>query len=170
VVQPVPEIPGQKLWSAYERKDLRDVEPELCLPEPPVISAAEEAGEALLLLRGALQLSTSDMMRTVETPIGVVEIRHDLLPHLVEKRLDMRERYANFILPTLISPYEIYETEYEDGSRRARFFGVFASKYAMQVVVMMGSPKMLLWNFMHAERKKMNKNRSGALLFASLKS
>ncbi|MBC7881981.1 MAG: hypothetical protein H7Y37_11695 [Anaerolineae bacterium] len=167
MVQPIPEIPGQKLWNAYERRDLRGVELEFCLPEPPIIGAAEEAAEALLLLRSALGLKSSDMMRIIETPIGTVEIRGDLLPHLVEKRLDQRERYANFILPTLANPYEIFETGYEDGSRRLRFFGVFASKYSVQVVVMMGNPEMFLWNFMHAERKKMNKNRSGKLIFPS---
>jgi hypothetical protein len=60
----------------------------------------------------------------------------DLLEHVVEKRADARERYANFILPTLMAPDEVWETAYDDNTTRRRFIKLFSdSKYDILVIV-----------------------------------
>ena len=52
-------------------------------------------------------------VRFVETPLGRVVIKKDLLTHVVEKRDQMRERYSNFILPTLENPNEVWLVRYK---------------------------------------------------------
>ncbi len=112
----------------------------------------------------ALQLSADTPLRAVRTPLETALLRYDSLPHLVEKEADARERYANFILPTLQDPYEIWGVKYADGTRN-RYIGLFKGERDFMVVLRVNLDGSLMWNVMHAPAKKMNGHRIGGLLY-----
>ncbi len=86
---------------------------------------------------------------------------------MVEKRLDARERYAPFVLPTLMTPDEVWATAYDDGTKRRRFIKLFTGgKYDIMVVVRQEPNGDVLWNIINRDRKDMNNLRVGALEYA----
>ena len=104
----------------------------------------------------------------VRTPIEDVIIRAELLPHIVEKRADARERYANYALATLRDPFEVWLTAYEDGSYRKRYIGVLKSDKDLLVVLRENRDGSLVWdlyNLMQRDAKGLNRLREGRLLY-----
>ena len=81
----------------------------------------------------------------------------------MEKDRDRRERYSNFILPTLEAPFEVWLSEYPDGFRH-RYIGLFED-LGMLVIVRINKDGSLLWNMMKARDAYMNQQRAGVLLF-----
>lgn len=136
------------------------------LTETPVMLPRGDTQEdAVAVLRDALGLG-SNSSRSVDTPTGTVSIFERLLPHVVEKRLDGRERYAHFVLPTLESPTEIWQVAYDDDTTRRRYIKLFSGvKYDILVIVLENADGSVLWNVINRERKAMNTMRVGKLLF-----
>lgn len=95
----------------------------------------------------------------------LVIIHRDRLRYPLKSRAEARERYANFILPTLSDPYEIWLTDYDDGVRK-HYVGAFTRHRNVLVVVRPGSGGNLLWNFMQADDRRMNGHRLGTLLYS----
>lgn len=157
-------MPDQKTWKDYGRLDLREVPAGFKTPAPELLPFANNADDALITLMTALGMQKD--IHTVTTPINeVVVFDKQYLPHLVAKRQDARERYANFVLPTLLNPYEIYLTEYGDGIR-SRYISVFqGAKYDMFVVVRRNKDGSMLWNIIPRKTKDMNKLRVGELIY-----
>jgi SPP1 gp7 family putative phage head morphogenesis protein len=155
--------PNQKTWKDYGRPDLRDVPAKLRLPAPALLDGGKTREEAATILNRALGLDKRPLLE-VATPVSKVYLKPELLAHLVENPADARERYANFILPTLEDPYEVYLTAYEDGYRE-RYVGLFTGKNDLLVVARVNQDGSLLWNMMQANDKAMNKQRVGELLF-----
>ena len=90
----------------------------------------------------------------------------DKLAHIVMKEADARERYANFVLPTLHSPYEIWLKEHEDGKLRKNYVGLFQmGKNALLVVIRINRDGSLLWNMMQRDIKGLDSMRCGWLVF-----
>lgn len=115
------------------------------------------------MLARAVNVSAENPMRVVNTPVGEVALRYEWLAHIVEKDTDARERYGNFILPTLESPYEVWLAEYPDGFRH-RFIGLFEELGAL-AIVRINQDGSLLWNMMKAKDAYLNLQRSGILVF-----
>ena len=158
------EIPDQDNWKTLGRADLRAIEPMANAPE--LLPMGQSLEEAISTLRGALGVPIW-AARSVQTPVGPVTILEELLAHVVEKRPDGRERYAQFVLPTLMSPDEVWSTAYDDGTRRRRFIKLFATaKYDIMVVVRQEPNGDVLWNIINRNRKDMNSLRVGALEYA----
>ena len=131
-----------------------------------LLPMAQSLEDAVSTLRGALGVPIG-AARSVQTPVGQVTILEELLAHVVEKRPDGRERYAQFVLPTLMSPDEVWSTAYDDGTRRRRFIKLFATaKYDIMVVVRQEPNGDVLWNIINRNRKDMNSLRVGALEYA----
>lgn len=156
-------IPGQKTWKDYGRPDLSAVPAAMRLPTPPMLAWSATREGATAMLADALGLSAVQPMRVVTTPVGDVVLRHEWLAHLVEKDSDKRERYGNFILPTLQSPFEVWLAEYQDGYRH-RYIGLF-EELGILVIVRLNKDGSLLWNMMKARDAYMNRQRTGLLLF-----
>lgn len=95
----------------------------LRLVRPPLLDAAVDRADTVSVLAGALALSADTPPRLVRTPVEVARLSYGDLPHLVAKG-EARERYANFIVPTLRDPFEIWGVDYADGVRN-RYIGVF---------------------------------------------
>ena len=155
---------GEKTYKDYGRLDLRDVPSSDRLAVPLMLPRAKNRSAAMLELADALGLSQSVPLRTITTPTGDVTIQYEWLPHLVEKEADARERYANLILPTLENPYEVWQTEYANGSRQ-RYIGLFDQNSDLLVVVRLNEDGSLMWNIMQGNDKTMNKQRQGILLY-----
>lgn len=159
-------LPNQKTWRDYGRPDLRDVADIDRLPAPQMLAQAPSRAEAVDVLAAVLGLSRSTPVRLIKTPVEPVELRYEFLPHLIEKESNLRERYANFVLPTLTDPFEVWLTAYAD-TYRSRYIGLFRGDSNLLVVVRHNLDGSLMWNIMQASDKSMNKQRQGeTLLYA----
>jgi hypothetical protein len=120
--------------------------------------------EALARLEEALGLRGDTTQLIVVTPIGDVSIQRTMLPHIVEKRINARERFTRFAIETMRAPYEVWSVVYNDESLRYAFIGLFNGKTQMLVVVTV-EPERTLWNFMNCDKKTLNKHRHGKRIF-----
>lgn len=158
-------LPGQRTWRDYGRPDLRHVGQEHRLETPPLLPAGNSIEEAIGIVRGAVGLTAGANLKTIRTAINETAIFHaDWIAHFVEKRSEARERYAGFILPTLLDPFEVYQTEYDDGTTRSRYIGLFKGKKDMLVVVRRNRDGNLVWNVMQSRDKTLNVHRVGELI------
>lgn len=157
------EKPDQATWKTLGLVDLREMQALAQAPE--LLPRAESIEAAVSQLRATLGVPIG-AARGVRTPAGGVTIMDELLRHVVEKRLDARERYANFVLPTLMRPDEVWRTAYDDGTTRRRFIKLFSgSKYDIIVIVEEMPDGDVLWNILNRERGKMNTMRVGELMY-----
>ena len=155
---------GQKTWRSYGRLDLRD--PGIRRQDAPqLVDRTATRGEALAVLEVALGVTAARPTRIVQTPVEPVIIAHPWLSHVIEKEADGRERFANFILPTLEDPFEVWNVRYADGGLRRRYIGLFTGRHDLMVIVRENEDGSLLWNALQADPKRMNKLRIGALLY-----
>ncbi|HBS3584430.1 TPA: hypothetical protein MAF91_005285 [Klebsiella pneumoniae] len=159
-------LDGLQTFKELGLKDLRNLDAEERRDQLDEIAAGSTAEEALALLEQHMGFSSPEMTVLVKTThIGDMSIVRDKLAHIVEKRVDARERYVKLALDTLEHPYEIWETMYDDGMVRYIFIGTYKQKQQMLVVVAPWDGK-VLWNFMHTEAKGLNKHRRGNLLYS----
>lgn len=150
-------------WKTLGLPDLRAMTGNV--DAPPLLKGAATPGEALDTVRSALGVEPGGGV-LVETPVEMVMLLDASLPHVVEKRLDQRERYANFILPTLRNPTEVWATEYDDATVRHRYIKLFSgSKYDLLVVVRVEPDGSIFWNMMQRDRKKLNDQRVGERIY-----
>ena len=160
----VPEPAQATTWKDMGLRPLRDVPAEERLPAPELLPVAESQEEAEKRLAEALGF-TDERQRIVKTPMGSRVIRRELLAHMVEKRADARERFANYVLPTLERPFEVWLKQHEDGKLRESYIGLFhEAKYSLLVVVRINRDGSLVWNMMNREPKKMDSLREGMLV------
>lgn len=133
---------------------------------PGILPQMPTKEEAETQLAQALGFVTGQHYLVVTTPMGERVIRRDLLPHMVEKRTDARERFANYVLPTLQDPFEIWLKEHEDGNLRENYINIFQEdKYGLLVVVRINRDGSLMWNMMQRDIKKMKSWREGWLVW-----
>lgn len=161
----VPEPAQATTWKDMGLRPLRDVPADERLPAPELLPVADSQEAAEKRLAEALGF-TDEHQRIVETPVGSRVIRRELLAHMVEKRPDARERFANYVLPTLERPFEVWLKQHEDGKLRENYIGLFReTKYSLLVVVRINRDGSLVWNIMQREDKKMDKHREGMLVY-----
>ena len=147
------------------------------LPVPPRLPKVDSKEQALAQVITALGIPKKGW-RKVVTPDGLedVIIRKAKLPHIVEEGKGNRERFANYILPTLQSPLEVWLTEGErytaTGKKkrvfRRRFIALFGDNKDKQGLVVVEEDKdgSLLWTFVPMSRpSSLDKRRSGFLLY-----
>jgi len=88
-------------------------------------------------------------------------VSRDTVAHVVEKEADPRERYAPLVITTLERPWEVWLTEYTDGTLRPQYIGLFAGKRNLLVVVRENRDGALMWNVMHSDDRRMSPHRVG---------
>lgn len=157
-------IVSDKTYKDFNRPDIKDLDEKHFLEQPEIFPKGQTQEEAIGILENALGISKSKPAVEINTPIETMYIQREYLPHLVEKRDNARERYANYVLQTLKDPFEIYLTEYEDGLRR-QYIGLFKGKYNLLCVVRLNKDGSILWNIMNADNKGMDKRRVGDLIY-----
>lgn len=160
----VTEKKDQPRWTELGRVDLRHAHADDRLPQELTIAGADTVEEAILILEHHLGFEVGMNIVYLVCPLGKIAAHREHLTHIVEKRLDARERYVKLALATMADPFEIWQVEYDDGSLRHAYIGLFEGKTQMLVIVTHHSGQ-LLWNFMHCEHKSLNKHRHGTLIY-----
>jgi phage-Barnase-EndoU-ColicinE5/D-RelE like nuclease2 len=165
--QPATALPGQKQWDSpdYDRPDLRKIPPEHRINAPSLLPSGSTQDEAVHMLENALGFDQDSVVKRLISPIEHVTIKKSDLPHTVEKRTDARERYGLYLEPTITNPYEIWRTQYDDGSYRHRYIAAFTGNNDLMIVVKIEPNGCLFWNYMQREGRKMNKLREGELVY-----
>lgn len=157
-------VADQPTWKTLGLPDLRAAT--AVADAPTLLAGGTTPEQALNIVRSALGIEEGGSI-TVQTPVEMVRLHDASLPHVVEKGSDGRERYANFILPTLRNPTEVWATQYDDATLRHRYIKLFGgSKYDLLVVVRVEPDGSIFWNMMQRERKKLNDLRVGERIFS----
>lgn len=163
--EPFQQLPATN-WEKLGLKKAKDVPGNERLSAPGLLPKSPDRQSAVTQLADALGFAQGIETLLVKTPLGERVIQRDLLPHMVEKEADARERFANYVLPTLETPFEVWLKEHEDGKMRENYIGLYSeSKYSVLVVVRINRDGSLFWNFMHREDKKIDKLREGWLVW-----
>ncbi|EJL6264597.1 hypothetical protein NXK52_003458 [Vibrio cholerae] len=160
----ISEVKGQRNWQDYGLKDLREINQDLHLPFPKELKKAESIEDAIALVAKVFSLLPDDDFVAIDCCIGQLIVQRNNIEHIVEKRNDARERYAPHALATIKNPFEVWEVMYEKEERRYAFIGLFAQKRQMLVIVSIQKDN-VLWNFMHTDKKRLNKHRHGQLIY-----
>jgi phage-Barnase-EndoU-ColicinE5/D-RelE like nuclease2 len=159
------EAASQPTWIDLFLPDLRTLPRELRSAAIEEVKRADDAEGALkILLNHFGFVDDSVLAVTISTPIGNVAVMRDKLAHIVEKRPDSRERYVRHAIDTLMGPFEVWKVLYDNGSFRLAFINAYEAKNDMLAVVDVRNGH-VLWNFMHAPSRAMNKHRQGELLY-----
>lgn len=161
----IKEASGQQTWIDLDLPDLRTLVRELRSAPIDEVKRADDAEGALQILLTHFGFADETFLAvTILTPIGNVAVMRDKLAHIVEKRPDSRERYVRHALDTLTGPFEIWKILYDNGGYRLAFINAYEAKNDMLVVVDVRNGH-VMWNFMHAPARAMNKHRQGELLY-----
>jgi len=136
------------------------------LPEAPPLRRKETGKSGAANALGKVLLG-GKATRTVKTPVEDVAINRQRLEHIAEDRAAGREQYADFILPTLENPDEVWLVFYpEYRSCRKRYFKVFAGKdYKFMAIVGENAGGNFLTTFFKTGWSYMDKQRQGVLLY-----
>ena len=103
--------------------------------------------------------------RQINTPVGPITIELQHMRHMLLKREHQRERFANYILPTLEKPNEVWLTGYEDGFRR-QFIKFFKGKKNIVVIIRENQDGGLFLNAIFTSKVNyINNRRKGVLLY-----
>ncbi|MDD3466009.1 MAG: phage minor head protein [Campylobacterales bacterium] len=154
---------GQKTWQDYGLQDLRKLDKKHLAEAPKILPSAKSTDEAIKQLRSSI-LGDKKLVEIV-TPIEKMIITAEHLAHVPIKRGDARERYAEFILPTLQKPLEIWTTMYEDGKYRQRYIALFNTPKALLISALrVNIDGSLFWNMMQTDLRRMNSNRYGTYM------
>lgn len=132
-----------------------------CIQTLPIQKCQDSAFQLVTDIFGFAELNEAIAFETV---IGNVVCKKEHLYHIVEKRQNARERFAAHAKATILDPFEVWAAEYSDESIRYKFIGTFAEKNQI-VVIVAKFQEHLFWNYMNMEAKKLNKLRTGNLLF-----
>ena len=160
----------QRTWQDFNLPRIADTPTQLRLPTPALLPRAANADAALAQLESALAIPTNGILM-VSTPDGLddVVVRREYLPHIVAKRDHARERYANWILPTLQDPLEVWLARHDDEVYRRRFIAAFEEDDNQSLVIAQENRDgSLLYNFVPVGTKKasyLDKQRRGFLLY-----
>ncbi len=155
--------PGQPDYQDYGLLGVKDYPHELLDKAPKVLVGAKSLESALekvdeFLLRG-------QEWRRVNTPLEPVIIHRQYIRHILMKRSHRRERFINWIIPTLTDPNEIWLTEYKNGFR-CHFIKLFKDKKNMLVIARENLDGSLFWNAIPASRiGYIDGRREGRLLY-----
>ena len=153
--------PGQPDWRSHGLPDMREMGG-ADAPEP--LPRADSAAAAVAMVNDALGLTGRTNWRKVSTPVGRVQLRKGLTPHIVAKLDEHRERYANRIVPTLEAPDEVWMTWFDNGEYRLRYLKRWAERSGAVTVVTEAKDGSLLYNFIPSRAKTLNRQREGVLL------
>lgn len=157
-------IAGAPDWESLGYPDLRLAQ--TVTTAPALLPGANSLEAAVVVLRNALGIAEGGAA-LVSTPVENVTILDSSLAHVVEKRADQRERFANFVLPTLQSPSEVWEVAYDDATLRRRYIKLFGgTKYDLLVIVKVDPDGGIFWNMMQRDRKRMNSLRIGERVYS----
>ncbi|HMS25998.1 MAG TPA: PBECR2 nuclease fold domain-containing protein [Burkholderiaceae bacterium] len=110
--------------------------------------------------------NTDTVLAAIDTPVGSVQILNSSLANIAQDRSVAKERFANFLTPTLEQPTEIWEAEYDDGSYRQHFIKVFGmDDLGIVAFVVVQAAGHVLLDMDAKTRAELNDLRVGKLLY-----
>lgn len=126
----------------------------------PPAGSTENALEAIAAAVGLTGRST-----LIESPVDQVLITRDTLRYIASREGN-REQWANFLLPTLTQPFEVWAVDYGDEIRK-RYLALFRDQSAIPIlsVIRENADGSLLYNFIRKELAGMNNQRQGLLMW-----
>ena len=165
--------PGGKNYRDFNLPDADKTPASLIPPAPPRLPPAKGRDEQLQVIETAVGMPDNGVRR-VRTPgrLEDVVIRKDYLPHLVRKQ--HREQWANYILPTLEDPLEVWLSPVKNNATgkivyRRHFITLFddaGKTRGALAVAQENKDSSLLWTFFPKDKmRQMDKRREGFLLY-----
>ncbi|MBX3045121.1 MAG: hypothetical protein KIT33_15155 [Candidatus Kapabacteria bacterium] len=165
----VPKKNDLKTWEDYGLISAADLPDNDRLDLPELLPKGKDIADAVNILKNALGFGDNSKI-TVNTKIGDILISQRNLKHIVNKRNEAREIFGNFILPTLTTPFEIYDVEYQDNSFRKHFIALFKGKFDILCIVRINEDQTLyLRTFIVKDINNINEKRIGELLYSKNK-
>ena len=165
--------PGGKTYRDFNLPDADKTPASLIPPAPPRLPPAKGRDEQLQVIETAVGMESSGVRR-VQTPnhLDDMVIRRDYLSHLVEKQ--HREQWANYILPTLEDPLEVWLSPVKNNATgkivyRRHFITLFddaGKNRGALAVAQENKDGPLLWTFFPQNKMgQIDKRRKGFLLY-----
>ena len=167
-------VPGGKNYRDFNLPDADKTPASLLPPAPPRLPHGKDQEAQLKIIKDAVGMEKNGI-RIVRTPgyLDDVAIRKEHLPHLVRKQ--HREEWANYILPTLEDPLEVWLSPVKNKATgkivyRRRFIALFddaGKTRATLAVTQENKDSSLLWTFFpRDDLKRIDKQRQGFLLYS----
>ena len=167
-------VPGGKNYRDFNLPDADKTPASLLPPAPPRLPPGKDKEAQLKIIKDAVGMPRNGVRR-VRTPgrLDDVAIRKEWLPHLVKKQ--HREEWANYILPTLEDPLEVWLSPVKNKATgkivyRHHFITLFddAGKTRGAIAVAQENKDgSLLWTFFPKDKmRQMDKRREGFLLYS----
>ena len=155
--------PNQPTHEDYGLPSIKDYPSKFLDEAPKVLPSAQSLSGALRQINRVILQGKG--WRQINTPVEPVFVKLQHMRHMMLKREHQRERFANFILPTLEKPNEVWLTEYKDGFRR-QFIKSFKSKKNMLIIVRENQDGSLFLNAIFTSKVNyINNQRKGVLLY-----
>ena len=165
--------PGGKTYRDFNLPDADKTPASLIPPAPLRLPHGKDKDAQLKIIETAVGMKENGVRR-VRTPgrLEDVVIRKDYLPHLVRKQ--RREQWANYILPTLEDPLEVWLSPVKNNATgkivyRRHFITLFddaGKTRGALAVAQENKDGSLLWTFFPQHNiKQINKRREGFLLY-----
>ena len=166
--------PGGKNYRDFNLPDADKTPASLLPPAPPLLPHGKDRDAQLKIIEDAVGMEKNGD-RVVRTPgrLEDVVIRRERLPHLVEKQ--HREEWANYILPTLEDPLEVWlsPVKLKPSGKivyRRRFITLFndaGKTRGALAVAQENKDGSLLWTFFPQHNiRRLDKRREGFLLYS----
>ena len=166
-------VPGGKNYKDFNLPDADKTPANLLPPALPYLPPAKGRDEQLQVIETAVGMD-ADGVRMVRTPghLADVVIRREHLPHLVRKQ--HREQWANYILPTLEDPLEVWlsPVKLKPSGKivyRRHFISLFddaGKNRGALAVTQENKDGSLLWTFFPQNKmKRIDLQRQGFLLY-----
>ncbi len=166
-------VPGGKTYTDFNLPDADKTPASLIPPAPPRLLRAKDQDAQLQVIKTAIDLPDNGV-RVVRTPgrLDDVVIRKKQLPHLVEKQ--HREEWANYILPTLEDPLEVWLSPVKNNATgkivyRRHFITLFddaGKTRGALAIAQENKDGSLLWTFFSQHKmRQIDMKREGFLLY-----
>ena len=167
-------VPGGKNYKDFNLPDADKTPANLIPPAPPHLPRAEGQAAQLQVIENAIGMPREGL-RVVRTPgrLDNVAIRRERLPHLVEKQ--HREEWANYILPTLEAPLEVWLSPAKNKATgkivyRRRFIALFddaGKNRGALAIAQENRDSSVLWTFFTQHKmRQIDMKREGFLLYS----
>ena len=167
-------VPGGKNYRDFNLPDADKTPASLIPPAPPHLPHGKDKDAQLQVIKTAIGMPDNGV-RVVRTPgrLDDVVIRRERLPHLVRKQ--PREEWANYILPALEAPLEVWLSPVKlrlSGKivYRRHFITLFddaGKNRATLAAAQENKDSSLLWTFFpRSDMKRLDKQRQGFLLYS----
>jgi len=156
-------VSGQPTWRDLGRPDIRRLPDGVWQSAPSRLPPAGSTENALEAIAAAVGLTGRSTL--IESPVDQVLITRDTLRYIASREGN-REQWANFLLPTLTQPFEVWAVDYGDEIRK-RYLALFRDQSAIPIlsVIRENADGSLLYNFIRKELAGMNNQRQGLLMW-----